>query len=245
MLILTTAIIPIACSLLRFLPVQRNLISRLDAKLGYPSLFGSTHKRINRFISIPSRRTALFLVYVWTVNIILCAVDFHSKQPNSWYATTSVEVSTYVANRFGVLSFANIAISVLFAGRNNVLLWITSWNHTTFLLVHRWVALISVLQACLHSVIYLWIYTANAGYSYSQESRVPYWYWGIIATLAMVLMVPASLGYLRERFYELFLTWHTALSILALVGCYLHIYLRFEHQWGKFLMLLNVVVKYC
>ena len=185
-------------------------------------------------VAIPSRRTALFLAYVWIINIILCAVSFHSKQPNSWYATKSVEIATYVANRSGVLSFANIAISILFAGRNNVLLWITSWSHATFLQIHRWVAFISVLEACLHSAIYLWIYTSNVGYSYSDESKVPYWYWGIIATLAMTLLVPMSLVYLREKLYELFLTWHIVLSVLALIGCYLHIYLRFEHQWGTF-----------
>ena len=228
-------LIPIAWSLLRFVPFRRNLISRLDALLIYPSAIGRGYKPLFGIVAIPSRRTALFLVCLWIINIILCAVSFHSKQPNSWYATKSVEIATYVANRFGVLSFANLAISILFAGRNNVLLWITSWSYATFLQIHRWVAFISVLQACLHSAIYLWLYTSNADYSYSDESKIPYWYWGIVATLSMALLIPVSLVCLREKLYELFLTWHIVLSVLALVGCYFHIYLRFEHQWGTYL----------
>lgn len=233
MLIFTTALIPVACSLLRFVPLRRNLRSRLNATLVYSSFYSSTRKPFFSVISVPEKLVTYFLGYIWIVNIVLCAVDFHSKQPNSWYATTSVEVSTYVANRFGVLSFANIAVSVLFAGRNNILLWLTSWNYATFLRIHRWVAFISVLQACLHSIIYLWIYTANEGYNYSEASKIPYWYWGVIATLSMTLLIPLSLVYFRRRFYELFLALRIVVSVLALVGCYLHIYLRFEHQWGK------------
>jgi len=28
---------------------------------------------------------------------------------------------------------------MLFSSRNNFLLWITNWSHTTYLLLHRWV----------------------------------------------------------------------------------------------------------
>lgn len=48
----------------------------------------------------------------------------------------------------------------------------------------------------------------------------------------MALMVLTSILPVRNRLYELFLSWHVILSLLALTGCYLHIYLRFDHPWG-------------
>lgn len=208
-------------------------MTRFSAGFIYPSAWRSYHREpALGTVIVPTRGQALFIAYLLAINVILSAVGHHSKQPNGWYTTEKVEICTYVANRLGVLSFANIATSVLFAGRNNILLWITDWSHSTFLLLHRWVAVICVLQACLHSAIYLQIYTADAGYDYSSESEIPYWYWGIVATLTMALLVPMSVLPLRQKLYELFLAWHVILSLLALTGCYLHVYLRFDHQWG-------------
>ena len=135
-------------------------------------------------------------------------------------------------NRAGVLSFANLPLLLLFAGRNNILLWLTNWSHSTFLLLHRWVAVICTLQACLHSAMYLQVYKNNADRDYTSESQLPYWYWGIIATLSFTLLMPLSVFWIRQRFYEAFLASHIVLSILALIGCLLHIIFRFQTQWG-------------
>lgn len=140
------------------------------------------------------------------------------------------EVLVYVTNRLGVLSFANMPLIYLYAGRNNILLLLTDWSHATFILLHRWFAYIATLQAVLHSAIYLHIYVAEG--QHASESKLPYWYWGIIATLGMTILLPTSIKPVRDLVYESFLVWHIALSVLVLVGCYLHIYDRFEHQWG-------------
>lgn len=179
---------------------------------------------------MPTRGQALFIAYLVIINIILCAVGIESAQPNAWFASQPLEIVTYVSNRAGVLSFANIPLLFLYSGRNNVLLWLTNWSHSTFLLLHRWVAAICTIEACLHSAIYLQIYTANG--THSSESKLQYWYWGIIATLAMVVLLPASTLQIRRKCYELFLAWHIVLSVLVLVGCYLHISYRYAHQWG-------------
>jgi hypothetical protein len=135
-----------------------------------------------------------------------------------------------VANRAGVLSFANIPLLVLYTSRNNFLLWLTHWSHSTFLLLHRWVAFICTVEACLHSTIYLQIYVANN--THSSESKLPYWIWGVIATLTLAVLIPSSTWPIRKRFYELFLAWHVVLSFLALLACYWHIWYRYGHQWG-------------
>lgn len=61
----------------------------------------------------------------------------------------------YVADRTGILSFANLPLLWVFAGRNNVFIWATGWNFATFNLFHRHVAWIATLQAVAHTIAYL------------------------------------------------------------------------------------------
>lgn len=151
-------------------------------------------------------------------------------QPNSWNESTSAAITTYVSNRTGVLSFVNMVLVFLYAGRNNFLLWVTDWSHATFLLVHRYVAIIATLQAIIHSVLWLVIKVQEG--KHDSESKLPYWIWGAVATIAMTVLLHTSVHPIRQRCYELFLANHVILSIFVLVGSYQHIVLRFQHQWG-------------
>jgi hypothetical protein len=96
--------------------------------------------------------------------------------------------------------------------------------------LHRWVAWICTLEAVIHSAIYLQIYVKSG--EHPSESKLSYWIWGAIATLGMSILLPTSILPLRKRLYELFLVWHIVVSVLVVAGCYLHIYYRFNHQWG-------------
>jgi NAD(P)H-flavin reductase len=146
------------------------------------------------------------------------------------YMSKADIVSNSIANRTGVLSPTNMALVILFAGRNNILLWLTNWSHSTFLLLHRWIAVICVIQACLHSAMYLQSYLAMG--EHASESKVPYWIWGIVSTLALCILLPASILQLRKKMYELFLALHIVLAFFAVLGYYYHISLRFGWQWG-------------
>lgn len=180
---------------------------------------------------MPTRGQALFIAYILIINIILSAVGFRSAQPNAWYPDMKRdEILTVFANRVGVISFANIPLLILYSSRNNILLWVTDWSHSTFLLLHRWVAGIATIQAILHSLIYLRL--RIEAHTHAEESKLPYWIWGIVGTLSMSLLLPSSVLYIRHKAYELFLAWHVALSVLTIVGCYYHILFRFAHQWG-------------
>ena len=235
MVLLSGFLIPILSSLLRFVPFPKTWVSRFNSYFDYPSTLGSYHSRPLPYDigNAPTRGQALFIFYLIAVNVILSSVGYNSAQPNTWYPDRTNEISTYVTNRLGVLSFANLPLLLLYSGRNNVLLWVTNWSHSTFLLLHRWVARICVLQAILHSIIFLQIYTVNddSG-TYTAESKLAYWYWGIIATLAFSILIPASILTFRRLFYEAFLIVHIVLSVLVIVGCYYHIIYRFTHQWG-------------
>ncbi|KAJ4321419.1 hypothetical protein N0V84_005340 [Fusarium piperis] len=44
--------------------------------------------------------------------------------------------------------------------------------------------------------------------AYAEESKLDYWTWGIMATLALVLLIPLSILPLRQKMYEAFLASH-------------------------------------
>lgn len=180
---------------------------------------------------MPTRGQGLFIGYLLAINIILSAAGYKVTSPNSWYETRENQIANYIANRTGALSAANLSLLVLFAGRNNFLLWLTNWSHSTFLLMHRWIAAICTIQACLHSAMYLQSYIEVLK-DFGSVSKLDYWTWGVVSTITMVALLPASMYYLRKRFYELFLVFHILLAFFAIIGYYYHIYLRFGRQWG-------------
>lgn len=232
-ILLSGAIVPIAFSLLRFVPFPGPWRTKINALLIEPPLFGTRHDRPVFFGlgKVPRRGQALFIFYLIVINVVFSAANHEYITPNSWHPGNKERwMAVMISNRIGLLSFANLPLLFLYAGRNNILLWITDWSHTTFLLLHRWVAAIATAQATLHSVIYLYDYSKRG--KHNTEAKLPYWYWGIIATLGMLLLFPTSSLPLRRKMYELFLAWHVALSILIVAACYWHIVFRFQHQWG-------------
>lgn len=100
----------------------------------------------------PSRILSLVITLYVVMNIIFCCVPFKSVQPNTWYSNKKGELAAYLSNRTGVISFANIALAILFTGRNNPLLYVTRLSRTTCLIFHRWAARVATLQAVVHSV---------------------------------------------------------------------------------------------
>ena len=119
-----------------------------------PPAFGSKHTTAALgLFHIPTRGQALFIAYLIIINLVLTFVDLDGPWPDAWYSTQHDQWFGYLSLRTGVLSFANLPLLILYAGRNNVLLWLTNWRHETFLLVHRYIAWICTLQAVVHSAM--------------------------------------------------------------------------------------------
>ena len=226
--------LPIFLSLLQFLPLPSSTVSKLYATAVDAPLFRTYHAvPVLGLGFIPTRGQALFITYIWIVNIVGCAVGYELVMPSAWFSTRELQLVAFISNRTGVLALANLVVVVLFSSRNNLLLYLTTWKHSTYLLVHRWIAFICTLQACIHSALYVQFYLWEGGAAaHAAQSKELYWIWGIIATLSLTLLLPISLLPIRKRFYELFLASHIALSILAIAGSLLHIYYRFGWQWG-------------
>ncbi|KAL2433960.1 Ferric/cupric reductase transmembrane component B [Exophiala dermatitidis] len=203
-----------------------------------PALFGNRHLTSLPYNAgyMPSRVLSLFIALYVVLNIIFCCVDYPLALPNTWWTETRRQVAAYVGNRTGVLSFANLGIAILFAGRNNILIWITGWSQTTFLTLHRWASRVATVQAIVHSIVYTVVYfwedPNGSAKSYYAEAAKAYYWWGIIATVALGIMLGLAVLPIRLGWYEFFLITHIALAILALVGSWYHVDLRYKKQWG-------------
>ena len=146
--------IPIAVSLLRVVPFPSRWTSLFNAYFITPPAIGSKHNAaVLNLFHVPTRGQALFIAYLITINLVLTFVDLDGPSPDGWYETRHDQWFGYLSLRTGVLSFANLPLLILYSGRNNVLLWLTNWRHSTVLLIHRYIALICTLQAVVHSAM--------------------------------------------------------------------------------------------
>lgn len=228
---LAGAVAPVGLSLLRLLPWPTKLRSRFYAYFIDPPAVGRRHNvPVFGLAMVPTRGQALFILYLLALNTVAAFAGYPRFTPNTWYPERSYELTRNIANRLGMLALANLPLLILYAGRNNMLMWVTSWNHSTFLLVHRWIAFIATMQACLHSAMWLEL-VVDGGY-YFESASYPYWYWGIIATLSFSLLIPLSVLPIRVRWYEVFLIGHIVLAVIAVVGTWYHIKLLYDGTDG-------------
>ncbi|KAF2748707.1 hypothetical protein M011DRAFT_457430 [Sporormia fimetaria CBS 119925] len=223
---------PVFLTLLGYLPFMSSLLDKLKPRFVYPSLVGAYHVRALPFNlgNAPTIGQTWYIAMFLVLNIVLTAVGYRSYQPNIYFANRWEEIMGYISARTGVLAFALAPLVILCSGRNNILLWLTNWSHSTYMLLHRWVARIFALQVILHSIIELELYRARG--DLATEQSAPYWVWGIVATLAVVIMVVISTLFFRKLSYEIFLIMHIILAVFVLVGSWYHVELLFQRKWG-------------
>jgi hypothetical protein len=82
-----------------------------------------------------------------------------------------MQIWRYVADRTGIMAYANLPILWMFAGRNNIFLWATDWSFATFSVFHRNIATVATLQAIVHSASYTYQYLQGT-LSYSVQSSL-------------------------------------------------------------------------
>lgn len=68
------------------------MVSLFRAWIIYPPLWGSHHKQLvaSNLVQVPTRGQALFIAYIVIINVILCAVNIQSVQPNSYSQMTHI-----------------------------------------------------------------------------------------------------------------------------------------------------------
>ncbi|KAK3386492.1 ferric reductase-like transmembrane component [Podospora didyma] len=209
--------LPIVLTWARVLPFAEAISDRIKPYLIYPSIFGTYHTRPLPFRlgNLPTLGQTLYITVFTIVNILLAAVDYKSLQPNAFFLTQYKEVVNYICIRTGAFAFVLLPILLLFSSRNNILLYLCNWPHSTFLLLHRWVARLFMVHVVIHSITALRIYRFFENTSW--------WAWGIVATVLTVVLTVGSGLYVRKAQYELFLISHVVLAVLVIVGSWYHL----------------------
>ncbi|KAL8399385.1 hypothetical protein RB596_007990 [Gaeumannomyces avenae] len=214
-----------------------SLWAKLQANLSLPPFVGSRRLQPlpGRAGYMPSRALGIFITLIVFLNIVLSAVGFQTSQPNIFFMSAGFELCEYVGNRTGVLSLVNMAVAILFAGRNNPLIAWTGWNQATFLTLHRWTARIATVQVVVHSIVYTMAYWQPAydgAAAYAAKVQEPFYYWGIIATVTMSLAAGLASLPIRAALYETFLNLHIVLVVVTLAGTWYHIVPHFGFDYG-------------
>jgi predicted ferric reductase len=211
------------------LPYISPAIEKLNPHLVYPSIFGKYQVRPLPWMigNAPTLGQAWYIGGFIVLNVILTCVDYRLVYPlkHPWGYNHRGEILAYVGYRTGEFAFALLPLTILFAGRNNILIWLTDWPHSTFILLHRWVARLFAIHTIIHS-IFLWAARVQTG-TYSADVKLPYWKWGIVGTVFVCAMLVFSLLWMRRLSYELFLIGHIIGGIFTIVGSWYHLILRF------------------
>ncbi|KAK5651922.1 hypothetical protein OQA88_11581 [Cercophora sp. LCS_1] len=204
---------PILFTLMSHVPFAATLTDKLRPFLVYPSIVGSYHVRPLPYLlgNAPTLGQSLYITMMLALSVILTGVGYRSTQPNAWFDNTWQEIMGYVSCRTGVLAFALTP-------------------HSTYMLLHRWVARIYALQVIVHSLVELVLYIDRG--TYETELKAEYWIWGIVATVSACAMLVFSHLWFRRWSYEIFLIGHVLMAVFVIVGSWYHVELLFHRQWG-------------
>ncbi|KAI0077231.1 hypothetical protein K474DRAFT_1707531 [Panus rudis PR-1116 ss-1] len=200
-----------------------NKVHNLCAKyILLPATFGYRHIQPWGWCTIPTRLQSILIFIYFALNFIFCAIDWRLFPGNVYWTDTASQFWRYFADRTGIMSFANLPLVWLFAGRNDILLWLTGWSFSTFNVFHRYAARIATVQGILHSIAYTVIYYQSPG-GYS-DVLSEQWFWtGLAATVLMSLLLGFSILPLRVKVYEVFLAIHISFSLVILIYLFLHV----------------------
>lgn len=233
---LVALLLPIPLSLLRFIPglATSNAWSYLMATLIYPATWGRHHREpvgaALGGIMVPTRGQFLYIAFISILNVIFLVAPYVHTHPQTTFASLKEQEISIIGNRAGVMAMGNAVAMFVFAARNNPFLWLTDWSHSTYLLLHRWLGYWTIFHTVLHSVMLLACYKLQG--SYEDELARTYWVWGIVATVAVVAIFPASLLVVRQKVYEVFLVLHVVLAVIFIIGYYYHIWYCYQYNWG-------------
>ncbi|KAH7487813.1 hypothetical protein KRP22_013496 [Phytophthora ramorum] len=117
----------------------------------------------------------------------------------------------------GPPTYGLLVVFVLAVRNNSVLLALTGISYERALFYHKVAVLVTIVLSALHGLAYL--LARNKGEFSGHEDMV---FTGTVAFGAMVLMLVLSLGFVRRRFFELFLRAHWVLFIVVLVFAVMH-----------------------
>lgn len=202
---------------------QTTFWPRLKKHLVYAPLYKKRHNREFQFSkaisvgTLPSRLHTVLLILYLLSNIVYCCLL-------NYKTSSRAALIAEVRGRTGHLSVVNMVPLIILAGRNNPLIPMLRVSFDTHNLFHRWIGRIVVLEAVAHTLAWAVNMHLAKGFHGIQESLASsgFLQFGLIATVAMVLILFQSPSMVRHAFYETFLHLHQALAFAAILGIFVH-----------------------
>ncbi|RCK65215.1 Ferric/cupric reductase transmembrane component 1 [Candida viswanathii] len=168
---------------------------------------------------IPSRFETLLIGLFYELTILVNAIRTGYVENDPLYDSKYLAQMRYVSDRTGIMGTMMIPLVILFGGRNNFLQWMTGINFATFMTFHRHIARVMFALVLIHSIGYTILLKGR----YAAEAAEPYFYWGIIGTIAAGLICLQAMLYFRRRWYEIFLLIHIVMAALYVAGTWVHV----------------------
>jgi len=198
----------------------------LKAHFFYAPLWKNRHNQeiaLSKAITIGTLpgRSHFTLLLIYSLFTIAWTVTLPYQAPKR-------EVIAALRGRSGLIAVFNLFPAVTFALRNNPLITLLHVPFDTFQLFHRWSARIFILESIIHTLA--WVgNTGEAGgvnavaQGLTKGIHAPSYAWGLVGTIAAVIILFQAWSPVRHAFYETFLCLHKLLVFLVLVGTFLHL----------------------
>lgn len=167
--------------------------------------------------TLPGRMHTVLLGLYMAFNIIACLYL-------DWTVADKAKLIAELRGRSGHLAVLNMLPLFLFAGRNNLLIPLLKVSFDTWNLFHRWLGRCVVILAVIHTIAWginkNWdVGAKKANYALAHD---PFLTWGLVATIAMSVIMVQSFSVIRHAAYETFLHLHQFLAAAALLGVWYH-----------------------
>ncbi|KAH3678400.1 hypothetical protein WICMUC_001417 [Wickerhamomyces mucosus] len=226
-----------ASNIIKRLGYQKHFNNRLirwyRSSVSVPALFNGKHTEAPTYLKVfstlvPTRVESIVVFLFICLNILLMSVKLEFV-PEMLDEPLVIQKFEFLADRTGILSFGLVPLLIIFAGRNNLLVYITGIPYSSFIFYHKWVARLMWIHALIHSVCwtgygvyyhYLTVYELDG-----------YWRWGIVATVAGGIIMLQAFHVFRNMAYETFLVLHIILVIVFILGCWYHCYELGYLEW--------------
>ncbi|KAG7697033.1 hypothetical protein KL930_002517 [Ogataea haglerorum] len=169
---------------------------------------------------IPTTQESIVVLLYCIIVIVSSSVGYTLQDQNALLGAKDLQYYRYLADRTGILAFAQLPALFLFGGRNNILINLTGLQFNTFIIFHKWISRAMVILAALHAYAFR-EYTIIRG-QYEKVSQETLWLFGRQALEAGILIILQAIYFFRSRWYELFLAVHIILALVFIVGAYLH-----------------------
>ncbi|ODQ77010.1 hypothetical protein BABINDRAFT_163905 [Babjeviella inositovora NRRL Y-12698] len=177
---------------------------------------------------IPTRLESFVVLLSYVYLVLACAIGYTPPvENNPIFPNARVEIGRHVANRIGTIALFIYPLAIIFAGRNNVLLFITRWNYSVFNMYHRHLARIFLLLTMAHGASMTITLKSNSVAAYMEALLAAHVRWGIVSVVVIGLLAFQSVLFLRRRSYETFLLIHITLAVVVLLGVHFH-----AKPWG-------------